>query len=80
MLLLVAAIDVLARYLPAVQALEHGRNDVTQAQALLTGDLAHLNQARVAQARYLLSKTGQPPLAVRGQPGPVLRQVGMMCR
>jgi hypothetical protein len=58
-LLLVAAIDVLARYLPAVQALEHGRNDVVQAQTLLTGDLAHLNQARVAQARYLLADAEQ---------------------
>jgi hypothetical protein len=58
-LVLLAAIDVLARYLPAVQALEHGRSDVVQAQALLTGDLAHLDKARVAQAHALLADAQQ---------------------
>jgi Protein of unknown function (DUF4012) len=58
-LVVLAAIDVLARYLPAVQALQHGRNEVSQAQALLTGDIAHLDQHRVAQARSLLADAEQ---------------------
>jgi Protein of unknown function (DUF4012) len=58
-LFVVAAIDGVVRYLPAVQALQHGRNDVAQAQTVLTGDLAHLNQARVAQARSLLADAEQ---------------------
>ncbi len=54
-LVVIAVIDGLVRYLPAVQALQHGRSDVAQAQALLTGDIAHLDQSRVAQARSLLA-------------------------
>jgi hypothetical protein len=54
-LVVVAAIDGVVRYLPAVLALQHGRNEVAQAQTLLTGDLAHLDQTRVAQARTLLA-------------------------
>jgi hypothetical protein len=54
-LIVLAAIDVVARYVPAVLALQHGRNEVAQAQTLLTGDLAHLDQTRVAQARSLLA-------------------------
>jgi Protein of unknown function (DUF4012) len=54
-LVVIAVIDGLVRYLPAVQALQHGRNDVAQAQTLLTGDIAHLDQRRVAQARSLLA-------------------------
>ncbi|MBJ7596304.1 MAG: DUF4012 domain-containing protein [Candidatus Dormibacteraeota bacterium] len=50
---LATVIDVAARYVPAVQAVQHGRDEVTQAEALLTGDLAHLNQARLDQARGL---------------------------
>lgn len=58
-LVLVAAVDVVVRYVPAVQALQHGRNDVTQAQALLTGDLEHLDKGRVARARTLLADAQQ---------------------
>jgi hypothetical protein len=54
-LVVIAVIDGLVRYLPAVQALQHGRSNVAQAQALLTGDIAHLDQRRVAQARSLLA-------------------------
>ena len=54
-LLVAAVIDVLFRYVPAVQALQHGRTEVAQAQSVLTGDLAHLDKARVAQARALLA-------------------------
>src|ERR1022692_1007344 len=54
-ILAAAVIDVALRYVPAVQALQHGRTEVTQAQSVLTGDLAHLDQARVAQARSLLA-------------------------
>ena len=59
MLVVLVAIDVLVRYLPAVQALQHGRTEVSQAQALLTGDIAHLDQRRVAQARSLLADAEQ---------------------
>ncbi len=53
-LALAAIIDVLVRYVPAVQALQHGRAEVSQAQALLTGDLAHLDQPRLVRAQALL--------------------------
>lgn len=59
LLFVVGAIDVVARYLPAVQALQHGRSDVVMAQTLLTGDLGHLDKARVAQARSLLADAQQ---------------------
>jgi Protein of unknown function (DUF4012) len=58
-LVVAAAIDVVVRYVPAIQALQHGRTDVAQAQTLLTGDLAHLDQARVAHAGSLLADAGQ---------------------
>jgi hypothetical protein len=48
-------VDVAARYLPAALALQHGRDDVTQVQTLLTGDLAHLDQARITRAQALLA-------------------------
>ena len=54
-ILAAAVIDVVVRYVPAVQALQHGRTEVAQAQSVLTGDLAHLDKARVAQARSLLA-------------------------
>jgi hypothetical protein len=58
-LLAIAAIDIVVRYLPSIQALQHGRTDVAQAQTLLTGDLAHLDQARVARAGSLLADAEQ---------------------
>jgi hypothetical protein len=54
-LLAAAVIDILFRYVPAVQALQHGRIEVSQAQAVLTGDLAHLDKTRVSRARSLLA-------------------------
>lgn len=48
-------VDVVVRYLPAVQALQHGRDEVAQVQSLLTGDLAHLDQARLTKAQGLLA-------------------------
>src|ERR1035437_37359 len=59
LLFVAAVVDLAVRYLPAVQALQHGRNDVSQAQTLLTGDLAHLDHARVAQAHDLLADAEQ---------------------
>lgn len=50
-----SAVDLAVRYVPAVQALQHGRDEVTGAQALLTGDLAHLDQPRAAHARSMLA-------------------------
>jgi len=54
-LFVAAAIDVVVRYVPAVQALQHGRDEVLQAKALLTGDLAHLDQAKLVRAHGLLA-------------------------
>jgi hypothetical protein len=45
---------VALRYVPAAQALQHGRDDALQAQSLLTGDLARLDQARLLRAQGLL--------------------------
>lgn len=54
-LLVAVAIDIGVRYAPAVLALQHGRDDLLQAKSLMTGDLAHLDRARVSRARSLLS-------------------------
>ena len=54
-LLVATAVDLAVRYLPAVQALQHGRDDVSQVQTLLTGDLAHLDQERLTRAQGLLA-------------------------
>ena len=55
MLLVALAVDVGARYVPAAQALAHGRDEVVQARALLTADLAHINRATIDQAAALLA-------------------------
>ncbi|MGA8415348.1 MAG: DUF4012 domain-containing protein [Candidatus Dormiibacterota bacterium] len=53
---LVAAgmVDVGARYVPAVQALQQGRNAAEEARTLLVGDLTHIDPHRIDQANALL--------------------------
>jgi hypothetical protein len=49
-------IDIGTRYLPALRALQDGRDAALQAAALLRDDSAHLDAARLDQARALLAK------------------------
>jgi hypothetical protein len=50
------AVDLGTRYLPAVRALQDGRDAALQAAALLRDDPAHLDVARLDHARTLLAK------------------------
>ncbi|MGH7751109.1 MAG: hypothetical protein ACREQ5_41045, partial [Candidatus Dormibacteria bacterium] len=50
------AVDVAARYVPALRALEDGKTAAMQAESLLRNDPAHLDRARVAQASALLQQ------------------------
>jgi Protein of unknown function (DUF4012) len=50
------AIDIAARYVPAVRALDDGRSAVTAAEGLLRTDLTHLDRTRVDRAGTLLRR------------------------
>jgi hypothetical protein len=49
-------VDLATRYVPALRALQDGRDAALQAAALLRDDAAHLDAARVEQARLLLAR------------------------
>lgn len=51
-----AVIDLGIRYVPALQALQDGRDAVMQARTLLGGDIGHLDPSRLAAARALMDR------------------------
>jgi hypothetical protein len=53
-LLAAAVVDVGVRYVPAIRALQQGRDAAEQARTLLVGDLSHIDRQRIDQADALL--------------------------
>jgi hypothetical protein len=53
-LLAVAVVDIGVRYVPAIRALQQGRDAAEQARTLLVGDLSHIDRQRIDQADALL--------------------------
>jgi hypothetical protein len=53
-LLAVAVVDVGLRSVPAIRALQQGRDAAEQARILLVGDLSHIDRQRIDQADALL--------------------------
>jgi hypothetical protein len=53
-LLATAVVDVGVRYVPAIRALQQGRDAAEQARTLLVGDLSHIDRQRIDQADALL--------------------------
>jgi hypothetical protein len=53
-LLAAAVVDVGVRYVPAIRALQQGRDAAEQARTLLVGDLSHIDRQRIDEADALL--------------------------